>query len=71
MNVVERDIGARLAFDRGAPGRRAVTVPSWEGERAPLPPARLLRDRLRLPELSQGEVVRYYTALSRLNYGID
>ncbi|MCY4640290.1 MAG: aminomethyl-transferring glycine dehydrogenase subunit GcvPB [Chloroflexi bacterium] len=71
MSTAERDIGARLAFDRGSPGRRGVGVPSWEGERAPLPPAGLLRERLRLPELSQGEIVRYYTALSRLNYGID
>ena len=65
------DFGARLSFDRGAPGRRAVDVPSWTGPRTPLPDARLLRDSLRLPELSQGELVRYYTALSARNYGID
>ena len=35
------------------------------------PDARLLRDSVRLPELSQGELVRYYTALSARNYGID
>ena len=65
------DFGARLSFDRGAPGRRAVDVPSWRGTETPLPDARLLRDALRLPELSQGELVRYYTALSARNYGID
>ena len=65
------DFGARLAFDRGAPGRRAVDVPSWEGPAAPLPPERLLRESLRLPELSQGELVRYYTALSGRNFGVD
>ena len=65
------DFGARLSFDRGAPGRRAVDVPSWTGPATPLPDARLLRDSLRLPELSQGELVRYYTALSARNYGID
>jgi len=65
------DVGARLSFDRGAPGRRAVDVPVWTGEETPLPDAQLLRDSLRLPEMSQGELVRYYTALSARNYGID
>ena len=65
------DFGACLSFDRGAPGRRAVDVPSWNGDMAPLPDAHLLRDSVRLPEMSQGELVRYYTALSARNYGID
>ncbi len=65
------NFGARLSFDRGAPGRRAVDVPSWGGDEAPLPDAHLLRNSLRLPEMSQGELVRYYTALSARNYGID
>ena len=65
------DFGARLSFDRGAPGRRAVDVPSWTGGETPLPDAHLLRDSVRLPELSQSELVRYYTELSARNYGID
>ena len=65
------DPGVRLAFDRGAPGRRAVDVPRWGGAQHPLPDAALLRDCLRLPELGQGELVRYYTDLSQRNYGID
>ena len=65
------DFGARLSFDRGSPGRRAVDVPAWGGDETPLPDSHLLRDSLRLPELSQGELVRYYTALSARNFGID
>ncbi|MDE0170001.1 MAG: aminomethyl-transferring glycine dehydrogenase subunit GcvPB [bacterium] len=65
------DFGARLSFDRGAPGRRAVDVPSWNGDETPLPDSHLLRDSVRLPELSQSELVRYYTELSARNYGID
>ena len=65
------DVGARLAFDRGAPGRRAVGVPRWDGVPTPLPEAHLLRQAVRLPELSQNELVRYYGALSRRNYSID
>jgi glycine dehydrogenase subunit 2 len=71
VNVPRDDFGASLSFDRGAPGRRGVEVPAWEGDEAPLPDACLLRESLRLPELSQGALVRYYTALSRRNYGVD
>ena len=67
-----REDGARLAFDRGAPGRRALDVAAWEGEATPLPPSALLRERpVRLPEMSQGELVRYYTELSGRNFGVD
>ena len=65
------DFGARLSFDRGAPGRRAVDVPAWTGDETPLPDDGLLRESIRLPELSQSELVRYYTELSSRNYGID
>ncbi len=67
----EEDFGARLAFDRGEPGRHAVAVERWEGPPAPLPSAGLLRESVRLPSLSQGELVRYYHALSRRNFGVD
>ncbi|MBX7112001.1 MAG: aminomethyl-transferring glycine dehydrogenase subunit GcvPB [Dehalococcoidia bacterium] len=65
------DFGARLSFDRSEPGRRAVDVPRWDGELAAFPDARLLREGVRLPELSQPGLVRYYTALSQRNYGVD
>jgi glycine dehydrogenase subunit 2 len=65
------DFGAQLTFDRGAPGRFAVAVHDWHGSQHPLPPDNLLRQSVRLPELSQPELVRYYTALSTRNYGVD
>ena len=65
------DVGAALAFDRGAPGRFAVEVPAWSGREHALPAAHLLREGVRLPELSQGELVRYYTQLSTRNYSVD
>lgn len=62
-------------YDHGAPGRRAVALPPLEqGEERVLEkiPARLRRrSALHLPEVSQPELVRHYTALSRLNYGVD
>jgi glycine dehydrogenase subunit 2 len=67
----ERDFGARVSFDRSVPGRKAVEVPAWDGQPSPLPPDGLLRQSVRLPEMSQGALVRYYTALSGRNFGID
>ena len=51
------------------PGRVAVTMPA-PSRRGNIPPE-LLRDELRLPEISQLDVVRHYTRLSQLNYSID
>jgi len=62
-------------YDRGAPGRRAVSLPSPkrdENDLLDVLPAGLRRKSgPRLPEVSQPELVRHYTALSRMNYGVD
>jgi len=71
MTAPEADFGAALSFDRSVSGRRAVDGPRWRGPSAPLPPSALLRESVRLPEMSQGALVRYYTALSERNYGVD
>lgn len=61
--------GDQLIFERGAVGRRCATFPKAgdvaipEGMRRDVPPA--------LPEVSELELVRHYTALSRLNFSID
>ncbi|MCR4392537.1 MAG: aminomethyl-transferring glycine dehydrogenase subunit GcvPB [Candidatus Acetothermia bacterium] len=62
-------------YDRGAPGRQAAALPSLtRPEReilAYIPAGLRRRERPRLPEVSQPELVRHYTHLSRLNYGVD
>ncbi|GAB4306227.1 MAG: aminomethyl-transferring glycine dehydrogenase subunit GcvPB [Candidatus Bipolaricaulota bacterium] len=62
-------------YDRGAPGRRAVALPELgQGEEellARIPPSLRRREGPHLPEVSQPELVRHYTALSRMNYGVD
>jgi len=65
------DFGATLTFDLSRPGRIGSTLPPLDVPEASLPPAELLRDELSLPELSQLDVVRYFTRLSQLNYSID
>lgn len=59
-----------LIYDLGRPGRTGVTLPEPDVPETALP-AGLLRDSLDLPEVDQLTVVRHFTRLSRLNYGID
>ncbi len=61
----------KLLMDRSVPGRRGVRLPPLDVPEQPLPAKALLRDDLLLPELSQPEVVRYFTRLSQLNYSVD
>ena len=60
-----------MLMDRSVAGRRGIIMPALDVEEQPLPDAELLREDLELPEVSQPEVVRYFTRLSQLNYSID
>lgn len=59
-----------LAFELGRPGRSGYTLPPKLHEQLKIP-KNLLREKLELPELSEVEVVRHYTHLSQMNYGVD
>ena len=67
-NNADTDFGATLSFDLSRPGRVGCTLPPLDVPEAPLPDAALRRDDLTLPELSQLEVVRYFTRMSQRNY---
>ncbi len=67
---METDFGATLSFDLSRPGRIGTLPPPLDVPEAPLP-RDLLRETLTLPELSQLDVVRYFTRLSQRNYSID
>jgi len=60
-----------LLMDRSRPGRRGVAMPGLDVPEHDLPSADLLRADLPLPEVSQLEVVRYFTLLSQLNFSVD
>jgi glycine dehydrogenase subunit 2 len=65
----------RLLFELGAPGRIAWSLPEpdvpVDAARAAVP-ARYLRPAPpELPEVSELDVVRHYSRLSQLNYGVD
>ena len=57
-------------FEKSVKGRRGAEVSPLEVERYDYN-AYHLRDELVLPELSEPEVVRHYTALSKRTYGVD
>jgi glycine dehydrogenase subunit 2 len=64
-----------LIFEKGAPGRRAATMPSMDVPVESLESmisSHLLREEpAPLPEVSEIEVVRHYTHLSQRNFGVD
>ena len=65
------DVGGRLTFDRSSPGRKGVLLPALDVPEAALPGEGFLRRDLRLPEMAQNEIIRYFVGLSRLNYSVD
>ena len=64
-----------LIFEKGAPGRRAASMPAMDVPTEPLEdilPGALLREEpAPLPEVSEIEIVRHYTHLSQRNFGVD
>lgn len=64
-----------LIFEMSRPGRQGVTLPENDVPSQPLEkliPAELLRQQpVELPEVSELDVIRHFTRLSRLNYGVD
>lgn len=58
-------------YELSVPGRRGVNLPELDVPESTLPDAELLRDDLRLPEVSELQVVRHFMKLSQLNYAID
>ena len=61
----------KLIFEKSKAGRRASSLPSYDLPKAEIP-AELERKRPpRLPELSEPEVVRHFTALADRTFGVD
>ncbi|MCH7608015.1 MAG: aminomethyl-transferring glycine dehydrogenase subunit GcvPB [Chloroflexi bacterium] len=58
-------------MERSRPGRTGVSLPASDVPEQKLPDPSLLRTSLDLPEVTEGEVVRYFTHLSQLNFSVD
>ncbi len=62
----------KLIYEKSSPGRRAVRMPPVKSDEVPPIEKHLLRDKAaELPELSEVEIVRHFTALSRRNFSVD
>jgi glycine dehydrogenase subunit 2 len=59
-----------LMCELTVPGRVGFRFPDSDVPTTPLPEG-FTRDSLPLPELAEVDVVRYFTRLSQLNYGVD
>ena len=60
----------KLMCELSIPGRVGFRFPDIDVPPSPLP-ERMIRDDLPLPELSEIDIVRYFTRLSQLNHGVD
>jgi glycine dehydrogenase subunit 2 len=61
----------RTLMERSKAGRTGAALPASDVPPQLLPEASMLRDDLELPEVTEGEVVRYFTYLSQLNFSVD
>jgi len=61
----------KLIFEKSVPGRRAVQTGPSDVPRLKVKKSLLRREPPRLPELSELDVVRHFTELSRRNFGVD
>ncbi len=61
----------RLLMERSVPGRIGTSLPPLDVPPQSMPGEKLLRSGLELPQLSEGELVRYFSHLSQLNFSVD
>ena len=65
----------KLIFELSSPGRHAFSLPECDvpepDASAHLPAAALRRTPADLPEVSEVDVIRHYSRLSQMNYGVD
>ncbi|HLC96868.1 MAG TPA: aminomethyl-transferring glycine dehydrogenase subunit GcvPB [Candidatus Nanoarchaeia archaeon] len=62
----------KLLFEKSIPGRKGVSLPLMDVPvQQDLMPKTLLRKSNQLPELSEIDIVRHFTELSRRNFGVD
>lgn len=60
-----------VIFEMSRAGRIGVSLPADEVPQAAPLPKKFMRESSNLPELTEVEVVRHFTRLSQLNYGVD
>ncbi|MDP2865382.1 MAG: aminomethyl-transferring glycine dehydrogenase subunit GcvPB, partial [Elusimicrobiota bacterium] len=69
--VPSPDNGSRLSIEKSDAGRRGLACKNPLRAKANVPANLRRKSPPRLPELSEFDVVRHYTRLSRLNFSVD
>ena len=64
-------VGGGTILDRSVAGRRAWSFPPLDVPEAPVPPEHARAEPPSLPEVSEVDLVRHYTGLAQMNYGLD
>ena len=61
----------QLIYEKSHPGRRAIVLDPLDVPESPFPTALSRAEAAGLPEVSELDVVRHFTNLSRRNFGVD
>src|ERR1043165_4168888 len=70
--MLREDDAMQLIYEKSVPGRHGVKLPATDVPTAPPLPENLLRSEpAGLAEISELDLVRHFTALSRRNYSVD
>ena len=65
------EINRKLLMDRSVADRIGTTLLRYDVPIQPLPKHEVLRKNFDFPEVSEGEIVRYFSQLSQMNFSID
>ena len=68
MNKINK---RKLLFDQSIKGKVGTTLPSMDIPKQKLPNSDELRDEITMPEVSENEIVRYFSSISQMNFSID
>ena len=60
-----------VIFEKSRRGRSGFSIPTWDIKEWDDIPTSLLNDTIDLTEVSEVDVVRHYTKLSTMNFGVD
>ena len=68
MNKISK---RKLLFDQSIKGKVGTTLPSMDIPEQKLPNSDELREEITMPEVSENEIVRYFSSISQMNFSID
>ncbi|MFL2767636.1 MAG: aminomethyl-transferring glycine dehydrogenase subunit GcvPB [Dehalococcoidia bacterium] len=68
MNKISK---RKLLFDQSIKGKVGTTWPSLDIPEQKLPNSDELREEITMPEVSENEIVRYFSSISQMNFSID